>query len=90
LTNKYLEVKAGSAHLTYEGQVDPYFTVEVDATNGQFIFTQTGKYDQNGKPEGNIGPNKVTITAVDQAVVNSFDARTVPGISSESINGCAQ
>ena len=34
LTNKYLEVKAGSAHLTYEGQVDPYFTVEVDATNG--------------------------------------------------------
>lgn len=40
LTNKYLEVKAGSAHLTYEGQVDPYFTVEVDATNGQFIFTQ--------------------------------------------------
>lgn len=31
LTNKYLEVKAGSAHLTYEGQVDPYFTVEVDA-----------------------------------------------------------
>jgi len=42
LTNKYLEVKAGSAHLTYEGQADPYFTVEVDATNGQFIFTQTG------------------------------------------------
>ena len=41
LTNKYLEVKAGSAHLTYEGQADPYFTVEVDATNGQFIFTQT-------------------------------------------------
>lgn len=40
LTNKYLEVKAGSAHLTYEGQADPYFTVEVDATNGQFIFTQ--------------------------------------------------
>lgn len=38
LTNKYLEVKAGSAHLTYEGQADPYFTVEVDATNGQFIL----------------------------------------------------
>lgn len=39
------------------------------------ITYKTGKYDQNGKPEGNIGPNKVTITAVDQAVVNSFDAR---------------
>lgn len=47
LTNKYLEVKAGSAHLTYEGQVDPYFTVEVDATNGQFIFTQTGIQAEN-------------------------------------------
>lgn len=47
LTNKYLEVKAGSAHLTYEGQVDPYFTVEVAATNGQFIFTQTGIQAEN-------------------------------------------
>lgn len=47
LTNKYLEVKAGSAHLTYEGQVDPYFMVEVDATNGQFIFTQTGIQAEN-------------------------------------------
>lgn len=47
LTNKYLEVKAGSAHLTYEGQVDPYFKVEVDATNGQFIFTQTGIQAEN-------------------------------------------
>lgn len=47
LTNKYLEVKAGSAHLTYEGQVAPYFTVEVDATNGQFIFTQTGIQSEN-------------------------------------------
>ena len=47
LTNKYLEVKAGSAHLTYEGQVAPYFTVEVDATSGQFIFTQTGIQAEN-------------------------------------------
>lgn len=47
LTNKYLEVKAGSAHFTYEGQADPYFTVEVDATNGQFIFTQTGIQAEN-------------------------------------------
>lgn len=47
LTNKYLEVKAGSAHLTYEGQVDPYFTVEVDAATGKFIFTQTGIQAEN-------------------------------------------
>ena len=47
LTNKYLEVKAGSAHLTYEGQVDPYFTVKVDATKSQFIFTQTGIQAEN-------------------------------------------
>ena len=40
LTNKYLEVKANSAHLTYEGQEDPYFKVTVDAANGKFIFTQ--------------------------------------------------
>ena len=41
LTNKYLEVKPGSAHLTYEGQVDPYFKVEVNATTGKFIFNQS-------------------------------------------------
>ena len=38
LDNKYLEVKPSSAHLTYEGQEDPYFKVEVDATNGKFSF----------------------------------------------------
>ena len=47
LTNKYLEVKAGSAHLTYEGQSDPYFKVTVDATTGKFIFTQTGIQAEN-------------------------------------------
>ena len=47
LTNKYLEVKAGSAHLTFEGQVDPYFTVTVDAATGKFIFTQTGIQAEN-------------------------------------------
>lgn len=47
LTNKYLEVKDGSAHLTYEGQVDPYFNVTVDAANGKFIFTQTGIQAEN-------------------------------------------
>lgn len=39
------------------------------------IEYKTGKYDQNGKPEGNIGPNKVTITAADQATVNGFAVR---------------
>ena len=47
LTNKYLEVKAGSAHLTYEGQVDPYFTVEVNAVTGKFIFNQSGVQIEN-------------------------------------------
>lgn len=45
LTNKYLEVKPSTAHLTYEGQVDPYFKVTVDA--GKFIFTQTGIQAEN-------------------------------------------
>ena len=47
LTSQYLEVKPSSAHLTYEGQEDPYFKVEVDATNGKFIFTQTGTQEEN-------------------------------------------
>ncbi len=47
LTNKYLEVKAGSAHLTYEGQEDPYFKVTVDAISGKFIFTQKDVQAEN-------------------------------------------
>ena len=47
LTNKYLEVKPGTAHLTYEGQVDPYFEVTVNAATGKFIFTQTGIQEEN-------------------------------------------
>ena len=47
LTNKYLEVKPGTAHLTYEGQVDPYFKVTVNAATGKFIFTQTGIQAEN-------------------------------------------
>ena len=42
-----MEVKAGSAHLTYEGQKDPYFKVDVDAASGKFIFTQTGIQAEN-------------------------------------------
>jgi len=48
---------------------------KVNDTAEATIEYKTGKYDQNGKAEGNIGPNKVTITAVDQAVVNAFDVR---------------
>ena len=39
------------------------------------ITYKTGKYDQNGKPEGNIGPNKVTITATAQSEISNFDVR---------------
>ena len=39
------------------------------------ITYKTGKYDQNGKPEGNIGPNKVTITASAQSEINNFAVR---------------
>ena len=48
---------------------------KVNDTAEATIEYKTGKYDQNGKAEGNIGPNKVTITAVEQAVVNGFDVR---------------
>ena len=39
------------------------------------ITYKSGKYDQDGKPVGNIGPNKVTITATAQSEVSNFDVR---------------
>ena len=39
------------------------------------VTYKTGKYDTNGKPEGNITSGKLTITAVDQASVNSYDVK---------------
>ena len=39
------------------------------------VTYKTGKYDANGKPEGNITSGKVAITAVDQAAVNSYDVK---------------
>ena len=39
------------------------------------ITYKSGKYDQDGKPVGNIGPNKVTITAVDQSAISNFAVR---------------
>ena len=39
------------------------------------VTYKTGKYDANGKPEGNVTSGKVTITAVDQAAVNNFNVK---------------
>ena len=39
------------------------------------VTYKSGKYDQNGKPEGNVTSGKVTITAVDQATVNTFGVK---------------
>ena len=79
------EVSYPSSDATYDFTIDTkgngytsgskLYLNKVGDTAEATITYKTGKYDQNGKPEGNIGPNKVTITAVDQAVVNSFDAR---------------
>ena len=48
---------------------------KVNDTAEATIEYKTGKYDQNGKAEGNIGPNKVTVTAVDQVAVSGFAVR---------------
>ena len=73
LTNKYLEVKAGSAHLTFEGQVDPYFTVTVDAATGKFIFTQTGIQAENAPTVDHTENLEfVVVDAYDHEVKQSF------------------
>ena len=43
------------------------------------VTYKSGKYDQNGKPEGNVTSGKVTITAVDQAAVNNFAVKVADG-----------
>ena len=79
------ELKYGEADSNYD------FTINTNGngyTNGSKLYLnkvgdtataeityKTGKYDQNGKPEGNIGPNKVTITATAQSEVNNFAVR---------------
>lgn len=79
------ELTYGTADASYD------FTINANGngyTNGSKLYLnkvgdtataeityKSGKYDQNGKPEGNIGPNKVTITAADQAAVSAFDVR---------------
>ena len=39
------------------------------------ITYKTNKYTTDGKPDGNIGPEKVTITATEQSAVSSFKVR---------------
>ena len=79
------ELKYGEADASYD------FTINTNGngyTNGSKLYLnkvgdtataeityKTGKYDQNGKPEGNIGPNKVTITATAQSEINNFAVR---------------
>ena len=79
------ELKYGEADASYD------FTINTNGngyTNGSKLYLnkvgdtataeityKTGKYDQNGKPEGNIGPNKVTITATEQSEINNFAVR---------------
>ena len=79
------ELKYGEADASYD------FTINTNGngyTNGSKLYLnkvgdtataeityKTGKYDQNGKPEGNIGPNKVTITASAQSEINNFVVR---------------
>ena len=46
------------------------------------VTYKTGKYDANGKPEGNVTSGKVTITAVDQAAVNNFAVK----VAADTVN----
>ena len=51
------------------------FLNKVGDTATAEVTYKTGKYDANGKPEGNVTSGKVTITAVDQAAVNNFGVK---------------
>ena len=79
------EMKLDETDANYSFTIDPkgngytngskLYLNKIGDTAEATIEYKTGKYDQNGKPEGNIGPNKVTITAADQATVNGFAVR---------------
>ena len=51
-----------------------YLVNKGDTATAEITY-KSGKYDANGKPEGNIESGKVTITAGDQAAVNKFEVR---------------
>ena len=43
------------------------------------ITYKTNKFTADGKPDGNIGPDKLTITATEQAAISSFKVRIGDG-----------
>ena len=79
------EVAYGTPNASYDFAIDAkgngytngskLYLNKVGDTAEATITYKSGKYDQNGKAEGNIGPNKITITAVEQSAINSFAVR---------------
>ena len=79
------EVAYGTTNASYDFTIDAkgngytngskLYLNKVGDTAEATITYKSGKYDQNGKAEGNIGPNKVTITAVEQSSINNFAVR---------------
>ncbi len=51
------------------------FLNKVGDTATAEITYKTNKYTTDGKPDGNIGPNKVTITATEQSAVSSVKVK---------------
>ena len=86
------EVAYGTTNASYDFTIDAkgngytngskLYLNKVGDTAEATITYKSGKYDQNGKPEGNIGPNKVTITAVEQSAISSFAVRVDSGKAS--------
>ena len=83
------EVAYGTPNASYDFAIDAkgngytngskLYLNKVGDTAEATITYKSGKYDQNGKPEGNIGPNKVTITAVEQSAISNFAVRIDSG-----------
>ena len=79
------EVAYGTPNASYDFAIDAkgngytngskLYLNKVGDTAEATITYKSGKYDQNGKAEGNIGPNKVTITAVEQSAISNFAVR---------------
>ena len=79
------EVAYGTTNASYDFAIDAkgngytngskLYLNKVGDTAEATITYKSGKYDQNGKAEGNIGPNKVTITAVEQSAISNFAVR---------------
>ncbi|MCI6203390.1 MAG: Ig-like domain-containing protein [Lachnospiraceae bacterium] len=86
------EVAYGTPNASYDFAIDAkgngytngskLYLNKVGDTAEATITYKSGKYDQNGKPEGNIGPNKVTITAVEQSAISNFAVRIDSGKAS--------